>query len=209
MDMKSFFSLVYEKNAWGSPESRSGAGSTLASTEHIRRELPDLFRRFNISSMLDIPCGDFNWMSHLMDRSVKYIGADIVEEIVSENIKNHPKIDFRVLDVVTADLPRVDLILCRDCFIHFPLSLIRTALKNIRRSDSKFFLTTNYLWRSSANSDIPLGKFTRVNLQMPPFGLPQPREIIPEGNSEWDPFIGKQYDRTLSLWAVRDIPEYL
>jgi hypothetical protein len=34
--------------------------------------------------LLDIPCGDFNWMK-LLNLGVDYIGADIVGELIAEN----------------------------------------------------------------------------------------------------------------------------
>lgn len=59
------FTSIYRNNGWGSLESRSGAGSTLASTANIRRELPGLVERLNIRTLLDAPCGDFNWMKEV------------------------------------------------------------------------------------------------------------------------------------------------
>jgi SAM-dependent methyltransferase len=205
MDAKEFFTLVHKHNAWGSPESKSGAGSTLSATRHIRRELPRLLKRFSIGSILDLPCGDMNWMSTLELSGIRYIGADIVTEIVQENRAKYPEREFEVLDLLTSDLPRVDLVLVRDCFIHFPQALTLQALRNIARSKSIFLLTTHYQWHESANIDIPLGKYTRVNFQASPYSFPNPRAIIPEGNSESDPYLGSQADRCLALWAISDL----
>ena len=87
-DLKKIFTEIYESNSWTSSESRSGLGSELISTETIRKELPEVFKKFNIKSVLDIPCGDFNWMSNVDLKEVHYIGADIVENMIEDNKNN-------------------------------------------------------------------------------------------------------------------------
>src|SRR4051812_27850000 len=59
------FSDIYRNNSWGDAESVSGRGSTLARTEVIRRSLPGLLESVGARSLLDAPCGDFNWMRHV------------------------------------------------------------------------------------------------------------------------------------------------
>jgi hypothetical protein len=57
---------IYHQNIFGGIESRSGNGSTLVQTAVIRDEIPLLFKELNIKSVLDAPCGDFNWMKEIM-----------------------------------------------------------------------------------------------------------------------------------------------
>ena len=47
--MKEIFSQIYKTNLWGSKETVSGAGSELKSTITLRKELPILFKKYNIS----------------------------------------------------------------------------------------------------------------------------------------------------------------
>jgi hypothetical protein len=61
--MKDIFTDIYKNNNWKSEESVSGQGSTLDATIGIRTALPKLFDRFHVKSLLDIHCGDFNWLS--------------------------------------------------------------------------------------------------------------------------------------------------
>ena len=56
------FNKIYEENLWGDPESRSGMGSTVASTETLRSEVESLLLKYNIKSILDLGCGDNNWI---------------------------------------------------------------------------------------------------------------------------------------------------
>ena len=72
------FQQIYERNHWRGSESASGTGSDLRQTAVITAALPVLLRRHGVRSMLDIPCGDFHWMSRVDLAGVDYIGADIV-----------------------------------------------------------------------------------------------------------------------------------
>lgn len=50
---------------------------------------------------------------------------------------------FQRIDLVSDDLPLVDLVMVRDLFLHLPLGLVRQALSNVRRSGSTWLLTSN------------------------------------------------------------------
>jgi hypothetical protein len=62
---RAVFEHLYRENLWGNLESRSGSGSCWAATEKIRSGLLDTFKRLNIQTMIDAPCGDFYWLSKL------------------------------------------------------------------------------------------------------------------------------------------------
>ena len=55
------FTEIFAGNEWGGNDSVSGTGSDIHQTKTIVEELPTLFEEYNISTMLDIPCGDFHW----------------------------------------------------------------------------------------------------------------------------------------------------
>src|SRR5262249_12332457 len=137
------FTEHFRNNGWGCAQSASGEGSTLEQSAAIRAALPQIVRDFEIRSMLDIPCGDYNWMK-LLDLPVAYIGADIGSELVVENQHRYtgPSRSFMKLDVTADPLPEVDLILCRDCLFHFSYRHIFQALENIKNSRSRLLLTT-------------------------------------------------------------------
>ena len=60
------FTKIFKLNYWGNNESVSGGGSSLESTKNIRHKLPQLINQFQVTSILDAPCGDFYWMAHVM-----------------------------------------------------------------------------------------------------------------------------------------------
>src|SRR3982750_719346 len=72
-DPKELFTYYYEVNRWQNPETLSGDGSTLANTENVRSELPELLNKFGVRKLLDAPCGDFNWFRHVERPGVHYI----------------------------------------------------------------------------------------------------------------------------------------
>lgn len=55
------FRRIYRLNRWGSAESASGLGSDSSQTARVRRELPALLARHQVSSLVDAPCGDLFW----------------------------------------------------------------------------------------------------------------------------------------------------
>ncbi len=63
------FRRIYTRNAWGSKGSVSGSGSESEFTASLRVTLPDLLRELGVRSVLDAPCGDFNWMQGVDLRS--------------------------------------------------------------------------------------------------------------------------------------------
>lgn len=79
------FTGIFKENYWRGKSSVSGQGSDLEQTKTIVKELPILLKDLKISTMLDIPCGDFFWMKRLDLKGLHYRGADIVGELVERN----------------------------------------------------------------------------------------------------------------------------
>jgi 2-polyprenyl-3-methyl-5-hydroxy-6-metoxy-1,4-benzoquinol methylase len=203
---KDIFTEYYKNNTWSGKESVSGPGSDYEQTKFLIPELNIMLKSLNIKSMLDIPCGDFNWMKQVDLSKISYHGADIVEPMIERNNKKHQKknIKFSVLDLVNDKLPKVDLIMVRDCLVHLPTNDVFKALNNIKNSGSKYLLTTNFLWNhQEANQEISVGQWRRINLQKTPYSFKYPERIIIEGNIQ-----SHDRDKTMSLWYVKDIPDF-
>jgi len=203
---KELFTKYYRENSWNGKESLSGPGSDYEQTKYLIPELQIMLKDFSIKSMLDAPCGDFNWMKRIDLSGIKYFGGDIVKEMINKNADRFASknVKFDVVDIVNDALPKVDLIMVRDCLVHLPNADIFKALKNIKNSGSKYLLTTNFMWKSHKNNnDIPVGAWRRINLQQDPFNFPNPEQIIIEGNIQ-----SHDRDKTMSLWNIKDIPDY-
>lgn len=198
---KKRFTKIYKNNIWGDNESVSGPGSSLIATKKIQSQLPLILNKYNAKSILDIPCGDFNWMSKTLLPVDKYIGADIVEEIVVQNSKKYSSdiVEFVCLDIITDKLPIVDIVLVRECFIHFSDEDISKALKNIHDSGSKYLITTNH-FATKENKNILTGDWRPLNLIIKPFAFPEPLHILYED----------QYnDKSLCLWEISKLQSYI
>jgi hypothetical protein len=204
MSMEEVFSEAYQKNTWGDPESRSGRGSNIRSTATLRAVLPSLLRELDTRTMLDIPCGDFHWMKEV-DLSInRYIGGDIVKELVESNIQKFGNAtrEFLVLDITKDTLPQVDLIFCRDCLVHFSNEDVFRGIKNIKDSKSKYLLTTTFTQRET-NEDIVTGWWRPLNLQKAPFNFPEPIKVINENYTGQE---GLYTDMSQALWRIADLP---
>ena len=200
------FTKVYTENTWGAKESVGGPGSSMKATQSIREALPGILGAYNIKSVLDIPCGDFNWMQHVNLGTTTYIGADIVKPLIARNKQSYKQngTSFQHLDLLSSELPRVDLIICRDCLGHLSLADATKALRNIRSSGSKYLLTTTF-FQHRTNRDTETGKnWVPRQLTSAPFNLPAPRLVIDEMCREVFP---KFQDKSLALWPIADLSQ--
>jgi len=199
------FTDIFQEYCRRGYESASGTGSDLTQTSHIMAALPALFAEHHIHSMLDIPCGDFHWMRSVELRGLSYIGADIVRDLIAQNQQYATDgIAFRQLNLLEDPLPKVDLVFCRDCLVHFSFEDIFRALHNIAASGSGLLLTTTFPGRSP-NVPIATGEWQPLNLEQGPFWLPPPTTLITEGCTEVD---GKYADKSLGLWKVNELQRH-
>ena len=198
------FSQIYLQNSWGNPESVSGDSSTLHYTENLRRELPGLFESYGIRTVLDAPCGDYNWMQHVVNSTnISYIGGDIVALLVEENNRKYgsDRVSFVHLDITSSPLPAADLMIVRDCLFHLSYRHIEDFLRNLLRSDIKYLLTTTHINENSfSNNDIGAGDFRLIDLYSEPFHFPAPLTAI----DDWIPGYNK---RQMCLWSTELLRE--
>jgi hypothetical protein len=197
-DAQAVFSDIYERNLWNDPESASGRGSTLQRTTVIRSVLPALLREVGAETLLDAPCGDFNWMRYTELGPVTYIGADVVPSLIARNEQRYGRDSrkFMVLDITKSVIPRASVILSRDCFAHLSFRNIFSAVAGFKRSDSEYlFATTHTSVRE--HRDIVTGQGRNVNLQLSPFNFPEPVKLVVE-----DAELGK----CLGIWRLQQLP---
>jgi hypothetical protein len=197
------FTEIYKINFWGSNESLSGTGSTLEYTQNIRKLIPDLVNKYQIKSIFDAPCGDFNWMNILLKRiDVQYLGADIVRELINSNKLKYKKdkVDFIYMDLINDNFPLSDLMICRDCLFHLSYQDIRSVLKNFVSSGIPYILTTTHVNTSAfLNKDIKTGDYRKIDLFSAPFSFdPKPLERI----ADW---VYPDPEREMCLWSRQQI----
>jgi hypothetical protein len=191
---RAVFQRIYDRNLWGDPESVSGGGSGTAATAAVRLGLPVLFERYAIRSLVDAPCGDFHWMRHIVGSLERYVGVDIVPELIERNSQAYvtKTVSFACADISSEPIPGADAILCRDCFIHLPTRLIRLALANFRAPGARYLLLTNDL-DAGPSHDIAIGSFRSINFLNAPFSFPAPLDAVSEAGES---------HRQLCLWQL-------
>ena len=202
--MERAFRDAYLGNIWGDPESVSGPGSGVARTAAFRDEIPPLLGELGATSLLDAGCGDFNWMRLVALPVERYLGIDVVPELVERNLRRHADIKhaFLLADFTRAALPKMDVILCRDCLVHFAFADIRAALGNFARSGARWLLTTTFIDPRRENTDIATGDWRPLNLQRPPFDFPAPERMIDERCLHTG---GIYVDKRLALWRLDEL----
>lgn len=198
------FTDIFEENKWIDKESRSGTGSNLRQTAVIRRALTKLLEDMKISRLLDVPCGDFLWMKEVsLPSGLVYTGGDIVQALVDQNSSRYSsdRVSFRKLNLLSDPLPKADLVLCRDCLVHFSFADCFKALHNIKRSGSTYLLATHFAG-DRTNHDIRTGEWRPISLTKPPFCFPAPVQVISEECTEAS---GRFADKSLGLWKLSEL----
>ena len=202
----SIFYDIYNSRSWSSEESLSGKGSEVEQSSGVINQLPKVLESLEVTRLLDIPCGDFNWMKQVDLDAIKYIGGDIVSGLISSNQQYSNKMrEFQAMDISSTKLPSADIIFSRDCLVHFSFKNIYKTLENICKSDIKYIMMTHFLY-NRLNLDIPTGKWRTLNFELQPFNFPSPLTVIIEGTTQ-DNF--KYIDKCLGVWDVPTIRSLL
>jgi Methyltransferase domain len=206
LDLAQKFERIHETNLWGADTSVSGVGSELDATAAIRGRLPGLVRELGVRSMLDAPCGDHRWMASLDLDLDRYVGIDIVLSIIEalqQRYRDDGRRSFLVSDLTRDPLPHCDLILSRDCLVHFSFKTLKRALRNLKSTGATWLLATTFP-ELERNEDIEDADWRPLNFERAPLNWPAPVEIINERCTEAG---GAYADKSLALWRLSELPD--
>jgi len=163
------FTLAYKTGQW---HHGSGSGSSPANTRAYRKFLAAYMRERQIKSVLDIGCGDWQF-SRLIDwTGIAYTGLDVVPAVLEHNWERYwkPGLRFECGDVLNGwQLPRTDLVLCKDLFQHWPDAAIHQL--GARLAGRRALLTYDFSW-FWPHEDIAPGGYRSLDLAAPPFSWP-------------------------------------
>ncbi len=173
------FVQAFDQNVWRDGESVSGPGSTLGYTSELRATLPAMIRALGCRSMLDAPCGDFNWMQAVDLTDIAYTGADIVPSMIEGLRQAHPQHEFACLDITKDPLPRADFVLIRDVLFHLSNADVVRVLQNFLDSDGAW-LATSHSFDVTEMMDVASEPttFRPVNLTTQPFHFGHPDHTL-------------------------------
>lgn len=152
LDPQKTFSEIYEKRKWGSsPDDDYGSSGQGSHKDHIVNPYIEVIDRlsrtegFEGMKFVDLGCGDFNVGKSIHRLSKKYIGVDVVEDLINRNRSKHSKenLEFICLDIVNDPLPEGDVCFLRQVLQHLSNEQIKTILQKLK-SYKWVFITEHY-----------------------------------------------------------------
>ena len=166
------------KNAWkgGLPETICGSGSTIKNSLIIIKTLNKIINNYNIKSIADIGCGDFNWMRYVYLNGTRYIGYDWLIDTIANTYKSE-SIKFIKGNVAIIPIQKVDLIICKDVMIHMNNDHALEILNNIRKSRPGYLFITTYdidsnMTRTAIkNFFYTNSNYMPLNIELEPFNI--------------------------------------
>jgi hypothetical protein len=176
------------RKQWGG----NGSGSRPEKTAAISVALPELLEDLGVKTLLDLGCGDVSFQTCLFPVLDRYIGADVVGDVIARNQDRFPFCQFvHLVDGPKSALPAAELVLCRDVLAHLSFSDAQALFAQIQCCGAEWLLATDY-W--GGNADIQTGKWRPLSLTEPPFSLPGPLRILDDSD-------GKR----LALWNLKHL----
>jgi len=196
---KDVMNQIYDLHLWGGKDFDfySGFGSHDAHIVEPYLEAVSTFLKShnNLLTICDLGCGDFNIGKQLTQYTKKYIGIDIVDNLIKRNKKRFKakNLEFHCLNIVEDDLPNADCIILRQVLQHLSNAEILKVVQKL--SNYNHVILTEHLpiGNFEPNKDIISGQGIRIKKQsgvdvlVEPFNLKVKdtkilNEIIPEDN---------------------------
>lgn len=182
------FSNIYANATWGRNEEGlgfSGDGSTVQNAAYYMNFLQNFIKANGIRSVVDVGCGDWSFSQHMNWNGIRYFGYDAAAQVIERNQSKFatPTITFVQGDASRLDLPKADLLICKDVLQHLPNEEIALFLTQLHKF--KHCLITNDvdLTLSSDNRQISMGDYRTIDLTKPPFNIPGTKIVTyPAGN---------------------------
>jgi 2-polyprenyl-3-methyl-5-hydroxy-6-metoxy-1,4-benzoquinol methylase len=184
--MEEAFQDIFNNRTWGTNldnRPSSGPASWVKIAQPFSEWLfTDFLPRNSIQSIIDIGCGDWQYMRNVDLNEFKYIGVDCVKDIVTYNSrvfgkKNIEFIQNDCLDVT--GLPNGDLYIIKDVLQHWTTEHVTNFLRDcIAQRKCRFIVIVNDYQQDSAGHDVKhIGDTRPLNAQMLPLKAFDP-EII-------------------------------
>lgn len=182
------FTNIYKNKVWGTNEhgdGSSGGGSTLQQTTIYRNFLQNFLKAYDIKSVVDAGCGDWTFSRSMNWSGIDYIGVDVVKSVIDKNISffEKPSVHFIHEDLLTAELPSADLLICKDVLQHLPNEAILKLISQFKKY--KYCLITNDVdadIQSNNNFEIKIGQWRPIDLTCAPFFVDGVKLLSYRGN---------------------------
>lgn len=186
--MENIFTNIYETNEWGSNNSTnysgsSGYGSSVEYNTKYIELLKKIIKEYNITSIVDLGCGDFRIGKSLYDDvNIKYIGYDTYKKVIDYNITQHerPKYTFIHLDFYMNKERIIDGDMCilKDVIQHWSNDAIYSFLDYLTQSKKfKYILLVNCCNQKQEQADCKDGGFRELTCNLLPLKKYSPTKI--------------------------------
>jgi hypothetical protein len=174
----SVFEKIYHENIWGDG---SGGGSLPEVVVPYKTYLENFLKIKNISSVVDLGCGDWQFSKYINWDGIDYLGVDVVENVILENKQKYLKqnisfANINVLDQGFETIPDSDLLIAKDVLQHLANSNIKKMIDGMTSGKFKYALITNDY--SSINIDIQNGDTRPLDLRLPPFNMLEAKPVL-------------------------------
>lgn len=167
------FISKYEDPAsdWGG---HSGGGSHSYFTIPYRGFVSGFIRMNNISSVVDIGCGDWQFSKFMDFGGASYTGLDVVPALIDSNSARFggPQCQFALMPTDLSDTPSGDLLLMKDVLQHLPDREIRRFVTDVFPRFRYCLITNSYQKLDTGqNHEIRVGNFRCLDLTAAPYRL--------------------------------------
>lgn len=182
------FSEIYQNGLWGdsidpAQPFYSGSGSHDNSVTDVYVDgIRNLLESFPVKlNAVDLGCGDFSIGGRLRPLFSGYTACDIVPQLIEFNKNKYQSlgVDFRVINLITDELPKGDIVFIRQVLQHLSNEQIEQLIPKLEPTYDILVLTEHLPKSGSfvpnidkpAGPDIRLGYDSGVVLTRPPFNL--------------------------------------
>ncbi|MBI9052712.1 MAG: hypothetical protein JEY96_02775 [Bacteroidales bacterium] len=179
-NLKRIFDNIYDEKLW---LNGSGLGSEVQSTIQYREFLSKFMEDNEIESVIDYGCGDWQFSKYIDWGNIRYMGIDIVENVIYNNIKYYGsnQIIFLSADIFyTNSSLSADLFLLKDVLQHLSNDNIKKILSIAEKS--KYVMITNDY--SEINTNCIDGDFRPLDIRKAPFRYTNAREVFAYDNKK-------------------------
>jgi uncharacterized protein YifN (PemK superfamily) len=188
--MEEIFTHIYETSTWGNnnnPEYNGSSGGGSELQNNINSYIP-FVKHFiqvnNISSIVDLGCGDFVCGPYIYDElNVTYTGYDVYKPLVdyhNKNYSNDSKYNFKCMDIFNnrQHIVNADLCILKDVLQHWNVTTIETFLHDIiAMGKFKYILICNCCTQSRSDEDINIGYMRPLSCDVNPLKQFNPKKV--------------------------------
>lgn len=181
--LKENFTRVYTENIWGKQDEShmskrknkkfySGGGTDPDNDKNNTyiNLIQSYINRPDISTVVEIGCGDWEVSSRIDWSGVDYTGYDLVESLIDYNTEHFGSGNIKFIcddTIISNNATKADLIIVKDVFQHLPPSFCKDFIKSIPMNFKYNIITNDY----SNNNEIEIGGYCGNDFSQEPFNM--------------------------------------